>query len=104
MAQGLSYLELAGIVLAAVTAAGVFFGPYLAEKVRQRHERQRERLEQFRRDVLGQIRALLEEHYLPILRNERPSVGVFTESLPRKEAHLLDRAGALHEEILRLTL
>jgi len=88
MALGHSFLEILAILLSLVTAAGVFLGPYLAETLRRRHERRQEQLLQFKRYVMGRIRTLLEEHYLPVLRNERPSVGVFTESLPRKEVHV----------------
>src|SRR5713101_659656 len=88
MALGHSFLEILGILLSLVTAAGVFVGPNLAETLRRRHERRQEQLLQFKRYVMGRIRTLLEEHYLPVLRNERPSVGVFTESLPRKEVHV----------------
>ena len=89
MALGHSLLEIIVVIIVPlVTAAGVFLGPYLAETSRRRHERRQEQLLQFKRYVMGQIRTLLEKHYLPILRNERASVGVFTESLPRKEAHV----------------
>ena len=89
MAPGRSFLEIiVGIIVPLVTAAGVFLGPYLAETLRRRHERRQEQLLQFKRFVMGRIQTLLKQHYLPVLRNERPSVGVFTESLPRNEVHV----------------
>ncbi len=89
MALGRSFLDIiVGIIVPLVTAAGVFLGPYLAETLRRRHERHREQMLEFKRYVLTRLRELLEEHYLAILRNERPSVGVFTENIPRKEAHV----------------
>jgi hypothetical protein len=78
MALGHSFLEIiVAIVVPLVTAAGVFLGPYLAETLRRRHERHREQLLEFKRYVLARLRGLLEEHYLAILRNERP-VSVFS--------------------------
>lgn len=74
------------LVVLVVTATGVFLGPLLAERVRQRHERQRENLLRLREHVLSHIRERLEKHYLPILRYEKPGVALIMDRVPKEDA------------------
>jgi hypothetical protein len=80
-----------------------FLSSYVMERIRRRWQKQQSvaetQLANIREHVLNRIRALLEKHYLPILQNERASVGVFTENLPRKEAHVGEWADETQESL-----
>ncbi len=93
----LQHKELLTLVLALVTAAGVFLGPFFAEKVRQRFEERREGVKQLKEFVLRRIQQRLEEDYLPMLRNEQPVVGIVHGHITKERARLDEPANEPQE-------
>jgi hypothetical protein len=81
-------------VVAGAVAGGFtgFLSSYVMERIRRRWQKQQSseetQLANIKEHVLNRIRTLLEEHYLPILRNERASVGVFTENVRKNGANV----------------
>jgi hypothetical protein len=77
-----------GLTISLLTMIGVYVGPRLAEKLRQRYERHREYRSRLRRFVIEPIQQRLEEYYLPMLRNEEPIVGIKPRLIPIEHARL----------------
>jgi hypothetical protein len=71
--------EVLMVVLTAIIAVGVFLGPYLTEKVRQKYETRHEYRNRLARATLSPIRGVLDQHYLQLLQNQFPVIGVIIE-------------------------
>jgi hypothetical protein len=77
-----------GLVISLLTMIGVYLGPRLAEKLRQKHERHREHRNRLRQFVIEPIKQRLEEYHLPVLRKERAIVVIAHKVVPKENARL----------------
>ncbi len=67
------------LVVALLTMIGVFAGPLIAENWRLGQEVRREHFRQVKIGVQQPMLDVLTAYYLPVLRRQRPNVGIIRE-------------------------